>query len=344
MTDREGNFIKLSKFPNPNILVWGRSGQGKTYFCYRKIEESVAEGERILILDYSGSYTQQEMERADFQFCSAVREFNLYRAPFYWISPYEDERALVSDIADALVSVLAIRSYRQEKLIHEAVEECFHIYKGVFSITTFFTVIEQLFCTEQMLDTATNDLSGLEKLLSRLAKYKNIKNFHITGGKMKERSSKKLWIIQLSDFPESEKKFLTEFIMTLFWKETLNHQKKFDVVVLDEFQFLRLKAGNAFSGILREGRKYDLSVILSTQFISAFSKQEMESLLQAGNIVIFKPSSNDMRFSAKIVENDNISKWQKLFTGLNVGEAVLRGHYTINEKNNICEKPLVLRI
>ena len=151
-------------------------------------------------------------------------------------------------------------------------------------------------------------------------------------------------MVQLSDFPESEKKFLAEFIITLFWKETRHGMKKFNVMVLDEFQFLRLQSGEALISILREGRKYALSVVLSTQFIGHFSKQELESLLQAGNIVIFKPSSNDMHFSAKMVANGNIKQWEKVLSNLEVGEALLRGHYMINGRKNVCEKPIVLRI
>ncbi|WP_455191143.1 ATP-binding protein [Eubacterium ramulus] len=344
MTDREGNLISLSKTPNPNTLVWGKSGYGKTFFCYRKVEEAVAEGESVLIIDYSGSYTRQEMERANFKYYSDVREFNLYQAPFYWISPYKDEKVLVSDIADTLVSVLAVRSYRQEKLLHEAVIQYMRAHKNIFNVADFISEMEQIFASWKECGKATDDLDGLEKLLSRLFQYKTMGNFFIMKGQITERCSKKVWLLQLSDFPESEKKFLAESLITLFWKETRHGMKKFNVMVLDEFQFLRLQSGEALISILREGRKYDLSVVLSTQFISHFSKQELESLLQAGNIVIFKPSSNDMHFSAKMLGNSNKKQWEKVLSGLEVGEALLHGHYMINGRKNVCEKPIVLRI
>ena len=37
--DVEGRVLKMCNVPNPNILIWGSSGQGKTYFCCQKIEE-----------------------------------------------------------------------------------------------------------------------------------------------------------------------------------------------------------------------------------------------------------------------------------------------------------------
>ena len=51
-----------------------------------------------------------------------------------------------------------------------------------------------------------------------------------------------------------------------------------------------------------------------------------------------------MHFSAKMLGNSNMKQWEKVLSGLEVGEALLRGHYTINERKNICEKPIVLRI
>lgn len=61
MHDLEGHFVELCEKPNPNILIWGSSGQGKTYFCCRRIEEILKVGKRVIIIDFSGSYTKKEL-------------------------------------------------------------------------------------------------------------------------------------------------------------------------------------------------------------------------------------------------------------------------------------------
>ena len=53
LMDKENHEIKICKTPNPHILILGKSGEGKTYFCCRKIEEEIQDGKSVLIFDYS---------------------------------------------------------------------------------------------------------------------------------------------------------------------------------------------------------------------------------------------------------------------------------------------------
>ena len=69
LRDLEGNIINLKEFPdalNNHRLIWGKSGSGKTWCCYRMIEEAVEQKKKCVIFDYSGSYTTKEQERSKF--------------------------------------------------------------------------------------------------------------------------------------------------------------------------------------------------------------------------------------------------------------------------------------
>lgn len=46
LKDKEDHVIKISKIPNAHVLILGKSGEGKTYFCCRKIEEDLREGKK----------------------------------------------------------------------------------------------------------------------------------------------------------------------------------------------------------------------------------------------------------------------------------------------------------
>lgn len=61
--DTDGNKIKLSETPNSHLMILGQSGMGKTFFLCRKMEEAINIGKSILIMDFSGSYTLQELKK-----------------------------------------------------------------------------------------------------------------------------------------------------------------------------------------------------------------------------------------------------------------------------------------
>lgn len=160
------------------------------------------------------------------------------------------------------------------------------------------------------------------------------------------RKYKPVTIIQISEFPELQKRFLTVLLAELIWKEMIRNKenKRFDVLVFDEFQFMTVKPGSALSQLLREGRKYELSVILSSQFVSNYETEELNTLFQVGNIIIFKLTENDMIFSARIIDPENVQEWRRILMGLHIGEAILKGNYTINSGNVLLNRPIICKI
>ena len=65
-----------------------------------------------------------------------------------------------------------------------------------------------------------------------------------------------------------------------------------DIVIFDEFQFMSIKTGTGLSSMLREGRKFGLAVYLSSQFVGNYDVEEMDTLMQCGNILFFRPCSS----------------------------------------------------
>lgn len=134
--------------------------------------------------------------------------------------------------------------------------------------------------------------------------------------------------------------------MNLLWAETrlCDTYKRFDVLVLDEVQFLSLKRDRSFSNMLREGRKYGIALVLATQFLSAYDKEERETLMQAGHFLVFRPSANDISFSARMIALDGVSSWRRILGSLQIGQAVLVGPYRINENKSVATTPIVCEI
>ena len=65
--DLENNLINLRDGANRHRLLLGETGSGKTWFCYRMLEDALAQGKTCLIFDYSGSFTDEEMKKGDFK-------------------------------------------------------------------------------------------------------------------------------------------------------------------------------------------------------------------------------------------------------------------------------------
>ena len=119
--DLEGHRIHLTKEGNGHMLVLGNSGQGKTYFLCRMLEKYCEERKKVLILDFSGSYSQTELHEKKFKYPERVRRYNLTNGKFCWMYRASSQEMVAGDLNDALLCCLHINSYFQKKLLFDAV-------------------------------------------------------------------------------------------------------------------------------------------------------------------------------------------------------------------------------
>lgn len=351
MKDLEGNSINLLHEPNGHLLVWGRSGQGKTYFCQRKIEEECRSGKRVLILDFSGSYTKEQLAKNGFACMDDVIEFSPYRSPFYLMTLFDNSKILGESLSNALLPLLGICGHFQKKLLRRSVKK--HLaehmdWNPAEYMETLETMLEEF---REQLDmnpgvTAREDYQSIGKIMSRFEPYSDIYNFHVKLQKNAVADRKPIKIIQLSEFPQIQREFLVELIAEILWAEVFSTsgKQRWDIAVFDEMQFMRLHKGSALTNFLREGRKFGISLVLSSQFISNYVKEELETLLQAATKLIFRTTESDTRFTTNIISPQNAREWGRILRNLQVGEAILEGRYTLNGKTRVCEEPIVCRI
>lgn len=343
MFDIEENVVKMCNNPNPHILIWGQSGQGKTYFNCRKIEEAIKLGKQVLIIDYSGSYTKNEFKKNNFIDLNMIDYYYPYEHKFVWSPPYESEELLIADLGDTLANIMSVKSFFQRQWLVRSLKK--HIgTRHNFNIPEFIKTLQIMYGEMKGQEVEKEALVHIERLMDRFLGYETVQNFYVKKRTEKRENRNPVSVIQLTDFPEHEKRFLTELFISSLWKETVRGYERADILVLDELQFLSMKSGGAFLSMLREGRKYGIELMIGTQFIDSFRKDIIESLLQAGNILIFRPTAQDMRFSANVIDDQNVKKWREILGNLRVGEAVLKGNYTLNGGTRIMTRPLICRI
>lgn len=335
LKDMEGNAVTFSQTPNSHMMILGQSGMGKTFFLCRKMEEAVSNGKTILIVDFSGSFTSRELKKNQFQYMESITILNLLKKGFT-LRLLENE--MRSDLTNAIFKILIKQGYFQKKLLREAVDKVFEN-KNCFSIPSLIETLELLSNKRE-----DEERKNIFRLLSKLDCYSEIKKIFISPRMGHYRRETQIYIIQVSGYGEIQRKFCVEFLSELIWQNFRHGWKMFDVTIFDEFQSMELKPGSALSAMLREGRKYGLSVWLASQFLGNYDKEAVETLMQAGNKIFFRPTENDERAIADFVDPNSNAVWRKILHNLHRGEAVLKGNYTLNDLKSEIQTPIICKI
>lgn len=334
--DLEKNRIICSKNPNSHFLILGMSGMGKTFFLCRKIEEAMKKGNKVVVFDYSGSYTREELEKSWFKYFESITVSN----PIDEIVDFRfATEELSSDIANAIFKLLVRQGYYQKKILVEAIKTGFKNYKK-FSFPILIRILEVMWNLKEDEEEKKN----IMRLLSKLDLYCDLQNVLISSNDKLDVKRSKIWIIQISGYGELQRKFCVEFLVELFWQSIRHGENMGDIFILDEFQNMTLRPGSALSSILREGRKYGLSVWLASQFLGDYDKEAVDTLLQVGHKIFFRPTENDEQKIADFINPNERKLWRKMIRKLARGEAVLKGKYFINGGTKEIETPIICKI
>ncbi len=182
--------------------------------------------------------------------------------------------------------------------------------------------------------------------MTRLSPFEYVKSLKISRKNTTGEVSDPIVILDLSGFPDSQRKFLTEFLLCLLWKELYraDFPNRCDILVLDEMQFLSLKEGSTLATIMRECRKRKLEVVLSTQFIGNYDKSELRALQQVDHTVIFRPTPEEYKKTTQMISLENIKAWERIVRELKRGEAILKGFYTLDNQSKVLNAPILLEI
>lgn len=335
LRDMEGNRLYITDKPNGHVLILGGSGYGKTYFICRRIEEKIKEGKSLLIFDYSGSYTESEMQKNQFQWQEKLRVLNPCNKGFVWEFCGD---GLENVLMSAMLKAVEIGSYIQRKILQKAIGASFQEH-GEFSFSGLLNQLEDFFNRDKEREMREN--AG--RLLTRISPVFASDEIRIKGGKSPSYESG-VTVIQLSDYQEITRRFLTEFLTEITWEEVRNGNKRADIIIFDEFQNLSMKSQGAFASILREGRKFGLSAYFSSQFASGLDKEKEDTLMQSGHIFFFRPTIKDLRSTAELIDCEHTEEWKKILENLRIGEAVIRGNYRVNQGGKLCERPVICKI
>lgn len=347
MRDNHGNIIQLLPEPNGHVLILGQTGQGKTYELCRLVEEYCGQGKRMFIVDYSGSFTEQELEKQGLKDKKCIRRINVAKEEFTWDLRVQNHKDVAADIADALLLVMRCEAYPQHTLLHKVIEELFEK-KRYVNIPEVIRKLEHELWSEQVSESLSGNIDALGRLLTRLGPYKRLSNFYIRQYEATSIDDNYLiQIVDLTNLPQQQRDFLSMLLVSLLWKEVYRQEidNRCEILILDEIQHLSLAPNSAVAGILREGRKRNLSAVLSTQLTGKYNKVQVQTLQQAGNIILFRPADDEIRTFAQMIDSRNSKIWIEKLSNLERGQAILKGNYTVNgrQRRSPIQTPIIIR-
>lgn len=127
---------------------------------------------------------------------------------------------------------------------------------------------------------------------------------------------------------------LVEVLLFSLWRIIQYQRRPFGnkvVLALDEFQNLSLREGSILRDLLREGRKFGVYLLLTTQSRKVFPKDTLAILDQVGTKLFFRPAMSEVRSIAKEIAPDEVAKWERILSSLQIGEAVAVGNLSLGE-------------
>ncbi|WP_312433308.1 ATP-binding protein [Lacrimispora sp.] len=321
---------------NEHILILGKSGTGKTVLAERLFLEVIKAGGTIIAIDLHHALNADQIPK-EFrkEFIEATNEIEAYDSgipcPLFTPIQLDDQKNessidTVSAVTNVLAQALQLR-LRQKSVLKNAVEYVHtnHLYeeRGISALR------------EPLLSDSTDSAADVANKLEEVMEH----NIFVDGGLFIQKN--KINIIRLSQFDLKTQVTVAEIILAYIWRLASSRGIRYEklYVGIDEFQNLSLGNQSTIARLLSEGRKFNTSLMLITQSLSmCFESSEQKRLMQSALQVYFRPSGNESRSIARLLDPYNAGTWERLLRGLQIGEFIGNGPLLVNKTR--LEQPL----
>lgn len=327
------------ELPNRHLLIFGASGTGKTYTIQTIISELSRCGINSLIVDYTSGFTNQQLESIVVERLQPKQHI-VRKAPLP-INPFRKQSYLIDDVS------LQDTSAQVAQRVTGVFSEVFRLGEQQKAVLydVICTGVEELgegFNLRILLDRLDEVRAEGGVLANPATTVANKMRSFVDSnpfGQEDPESWERLFtdpvsrchIIQLTGFMKDSARLITEFsLIDLYWYyRTKGSKDDPRVIVLDEIQNLDHSLESPLGQLLTEGRKFGISLILATQTLSNFSKDERDRLFQASHKLFFKPADTEIKSFAQLLAdatNYQQDHWITQLSSLKRGECFSLGH------------------
>lgn len=308
---------------NHHISYWGESGSGKTKTMKETEKRMIKANHRVLILNYGGTHDDVLLDATNYHVVR-VKENGI---PIPLLECFSSSTDAIEDSSDVCESVMEVFTqgarlgYVLQNLLRKACE------KALMTREMYEDDMECLYSAIVSLDE--------DEKVALTAKYYNVFKRVKFQKKFNLWSRGKATILDFSGYPQSTQLLISQLVLSVLWRyhRIYGQQMKMETwIALDEFQNFPLKNGSLLTQILREGRKYKLSLLLATQTLSSFDVSQRVILQQMGTKLYFRPAEADLKKIAKSFPDIEVEDAENILRNLKVGECMADGEFEIEGK------------
>lgn len=326
--------------PNSSICVTGLSGTGKTSRLNQIELDGVKKGATVLVLDVNQAHTDERIfPYIREEYLNRVNRIHAVRdglglSLLHPIrNPQGEEESFVHLVNSAVQALSSSQrmGVRQIGSLRKAVINAIN-HPNVFKNE------EEALALSLLQQEDVNAEAVYQKLWTLL-------NCGALKPSSKCIQSGYINIIDFSGLDMFAQTSLSEIVLSNLWRRaqygTLQADSSDLIIFLDEFQNLSLKSDAILRSMLREGRKFGISLVLATQTLDVFPRDIISVLNQTATKLYFKPSQNEARRVAKEIGQYNIADWIKTILSLRVGECIAVGDLCVDGVE--IRRPLLLK-
>ena len=321
---------------NSHMVLLGATGSGKTTEMIRLMIEIVKNGGTVLAFDTNNIFSDSQIHKgylADFK--KYLREIDVYndgiKVPLFEALTFSDGTVEKDvDIMDSITEAFATTfefGVKQKATLRNAI--CIVANKNLYSEFGIKAV------SGVLADMKTLKSLEVRERISQITDH----NVFVDGEFFIEEG--KINLIRISKFSDDTQLKIMEIMSAILWKYASKEKFVDNGVYLafDECQNLAHGKNSMIAKILREGRRFNLNLLLSTQVL-AQDAQITKLMTQAALILNFKPAKSEIKKVAELIDNTNIESWMVMLHRLNRGEFVASGQLVYDDK--IIKVPLVV--
>ncbi len=337
---------------NRHLLIFGKSGVGKTYAIQTLLYELGRSGQNALIIDYTEGFLPNHLEAAFKQ--STQPETWLVRQSPLPVNPFRRQVKVIEGFEPLLDNAHTVGG-RVTSVVNAVYSSLGEQQRAILTETIATGIDEEgaSFDFQMLLERLKGEGGSGLTLANKLAPlvHENLFSTVMQGNwdALYSNTHNRVNVLQLAGIARDIGQMATEFILwDLYdYATSAGSKNKPLPLVLDEIQNLDHRLEAPLGKMLTEGRKFGLSLILATQTLSNLKQDEKDRLFQASHKLFFKPAETEVKEYARILEQSSGEKaetWITRLNKLNKGECYSLGPFLNSQTAVLDNRAIKIRI
>jgi len=263
---------------NANMVIFAKSGSGKSYAVKLEVLRSLMMGAECIILDPENEY-KTLAEAVDGSFFKISLSSDSHINPFDLPEPREDEtpedvlRSNIINLVGLMRIMLGGLSPEEDAIMDRALAETYAA-KDITANSdpkSWGPSVPIMSDLESVLDT----MDGAESLVERLRKFTKGTFASFFNQRSNISMDKSLVVFGIRDMEDELRPMAMFIIMRYIWNTTRTELKKRILVIDEAWWMMKTEDGASFLfGICKRARKYYLGVTTITQDVSDFLRSD----------------------------------------------------------------------